>query len=72
MRPPGYEPGELPTAPPRDVSFLRVQRYVYLLDCPNVLQKKCSLAYKIHPLSAQSVKYVQKSSQFLHTFREMC
>ena len=39
MRPPGYEPGELPTAPPRDMwynafprekpslSLLRVQRY---------------------------------------------
>ena len=36
MRPPGYEPGELPTAPLRDITIkmriiseLRVQRYDY-------------------------------------------
>ena len=42
MRPPGYEPGELPTAPLRDISFrngtktlisfLRVQRYYFFLE----------------------------------------
>ena len=37
MRPPGYEPGELPTAPLRDViSYLRVQRYCYFLLYPNI------------------------------------
>ena len=47
MRPPGYEPGELPTAPLRDInprnqinnrsiSELRVQRYDFLLKPPNV------------------------------------
>ena len=47
MRPPGYEPGELPTAPLRDVnhrnqinnrsiSELRVQRYDFLLKPPNI------------------------------------
>ena len=36
-RPPGYEPGELPTAPPRDViSCLRVQRYSFLAYCTSV------------------------------------
>ena len=34
MRPPGYEPGELPTAPLRGVfPFLRVQRYCFSSDC---------------------------------------
>ena len=49
MRPPGYEPGELPTAPLRDInhlrysecccdviSELRVQRYDFLARPPNV------------------------------------
>ena len=37
MRPPGYEPGELPTAPLRDViSCKRVQRYCFFLKCPNI------------------------------------
>jgi hypothetical protein len=31
MRPPGYEPGELPTAPLRDIIVLRVQRYAFFL-----------------------------------------
>ena len=40
MRPPGYEPGELPTAPLRDINqrgipHLRVQRYDYFLRYPN-------------------------------------
>ena len=35
MRPPGYEPGELPTAPLRDISFKRVQRYTLLNNLPN-------------------------------------
>ena len=45
MRPPGYEPGELPTAPLRDVSSnvkrlisdLRVQRYCFLETYANFL-----------------------------------
>ena len=50
MRPPGYEPGELPTAPLRDInhlrysecccdviSELRVQRYDFFIKPPNVL-----------------------------------
>ena len=40
VRPPGYEPGELPTAPLRDVIFLkRVQRYDYFLNYANILRK---------------------------------
>ena len=44
MRPPGYEPGELPTAPLRDVIFRaflekRVQRYDYFLNYANILQE---------------------------------
>ena len=61
MRPPGYEPGELPTAPLRDInhrnqinnrsiSELRVQRYDFLLKPPNVFaiifQKWCKKAKK--------------------------
>ena len=50
MRPPGYEPGELPTAPLRDINHLRysecccdviaelrVQRYGFFVKPPNVL-----------------------------------
>ena len=50
MRPPGYEPGELPTAPLRDINHLRysecccsviaelrVQRYGFFIKPPNVL-----------------------------------
>ena len=50
MRPPGYEPGELPTAPLRDINHLRysecccsviaelrVQRYDFFIKPPNVL-----------------------------------
>ena len=38
VRPLGYEPNELPTAPLRDViSVLRVQRYVFNLNLPNIL-----------------------------------
>ena len=50
MRPPGYEPGELPTAPLRDInhktypdlqgkcpiSELRLQRYDFLFKLPNI------------------------------------
>ena len=44
MRPPGYEPGELPTAPLRDVNItpvfqMRVQRYYYFLNPANILQE---------------------------------
>ena len=47
MRPPGYEPGELPTAPLRDVfnvvllsiSLKRLQRYDFFLIPPNFLHK---------------------------------
>ena len=40
MRPPGYEPGELPTAPLRDINqrgipHLRVQRYYFFLNPAN-------------------------------------
>ena len=35
MRPPGYEPGELPTAPLRDIIVLRVQRYAFFLIYTN-------------------------------------
>ena len=44
MRPPGYEPGELPTAPHRDITFiseLRVQRYDFFLTSPNKLSEIC-------------------------------
>ena len=71
-RPPGYEPGELPTAPPRDISCLRVQRYVDFLDCPNVLPEKCFSTYKIAAKMAQSVKFVQKVERFLHNIIELC
>ena len=41
MRPPGYEPGELPTAPLRDViislSDLRLQSYSYYFECANIM-----------------------------------
>ena len=42
-RPPGYEPGELPTAPLRDVviSFLRVQRYEVFLIPQNFYHLFC-------------------------------
>ena len=44
MRPPGYEPGELPTAPLRDViSHLRVQRYCFYL---NYARKKGNILLK--------------------------
>ena len=44
MRPPGYEPGELPTAPLRDViSYLRVQRYCFYL---NYARKKGNILLK--------------------------
>ncbi|MBR1620933.1 MAG: hypothetical protein IJ669_02305, partial [Prevotella sp.] len=34
MRPPGYEPGELPTAPLRDVSyFVAAKVYIILFMC---------------------------------------
>ena len=47
MRPPGYEPGELPTAPLRDINqsnkafgnafpYLRVQRYTLLWNKQNI------------------------------------
>ena len=63
MRPPGYEPGELPTAPLRDIkhsiqiskrsiSELRVQRYYFSTKPPNVfviiLQKKAKKTAKGH------------------------
>ena len=50
MRPPGYEPGELPTAPLRDVIILaqsggflvlRLQRYDFFLEYANISRKKC-------------------------------
>ena len=46
MRPPGYEPGELPTAPLRDIksiSQLRLQRYVYFLNLQNYHAKYCRM-----------------------------
>ena len=44
MRPPGYEPGELPTAPLRDfISHLRVQRYCFYL---NYARKKGNILLK--------------------------
>ena len=44
MRPPGYEPGEVPTAPLRDViSHLRVQRYCFYL---NYARKKGNILLK--------------------------
>ena len=48
MRPPGYEPGELPTAPLRDIksiSQLRLQRYVYFLNLQNYNAKYCRMMY---------------------------
>ena len=48
MRPPGYEPGELPTAPLRDIksiSQLRLQRYVYFLNLQNYHAKYCRMMY---------------------------
>ena len=49
VRPPGYEPGELPTAPLRDVIFLkRVQRYDYFLNYANILQKKHKKKVFVH------------------------
>ena len=35
-RPPGYEPGELPTAPLRDVFLKPLQRYDYNMKTPNI------------------------------------
>ena len=29
MRPPGYEPGELPTAPPRDVMLCNIKEFLF-------------------------------------------
>ena len=43
MRPPGYEPGELPTAPLRDIFLKRLQRYDYFLNWPNILHKNRKL-----------------------------
>ena len=31
MRPPGYEPGELPTAPPRDVMLCNIKELLFLI-----------------------------------------
>ena len=32
MRPPGYEPGELPTAPLRDVFFISAAKLQYFFE----------------------------------------
>ena len=33
MRPPGYEPGELPTAPPRDIMLKQYERATSFSVC---------------------------------------
>ena len=48
MRPPGYEPGELPTAPLRDIGtyahpfVLRVQNYDFMRYAPSLCRVKCA------------------------------
>ena len=40
MRPPGYEPGELPTAPPRDMNFVK-RNIVSQNFCKGTKKKTC-------------------------------
>ena len=77
MRPPGYEPGELPTAPLRDViSHLRVQRYGEIFKYPNnsttFLRKWPFFAKKYHfsnIFAFFSCSFARKSL-YLHTINE--
>ena len=72
MRPPGYEPGELPTAPLRDVIFLkRLQRYDYFFIYANILQKKCKY-FAFSYFCRQIIWSFQKYSLNLHIVTIMC
>ena len=72
MRPPGYEPGELPTAPLRDVIFLkRVQRYDYFLNYANILQKNLK-KYVFSYFCIRFVWLFQNYFLILHTVFALC
>ena len=45
MRPPGYEPGELPTAPLRDINHCKSSTWKYLLSCFLVCECKGSMFF---------------------------
>ena len=88
MRPPGYEPGELPTAPPRDVvslatgvrgiSQLRVQRYCFLTIQPNISVFFCGKIVRvgIFPLLCASyptkIPFLMSNHAFRHAFACLC
>ena len=71
MRPPGYEPGELPTAPLRDVFLKRVQRYDYFLKQPNILHKNRKLLVFLLFLN-RNIWSIARFFLLLHTIRLMC
>jgi hypothetical protein len=46
MRPPGYEPGELPTAPPRDINQLKIKSFeMFVIPHPCFVSAKVLLIF---------------------------
>ena len=47
MRPPGYEPGELPTAPLRDINQLKIKSFeMFVILCSCFVSAKVSLIFE--------------------------